>query len=191
MLQSDDYSIIRTLAMMLIVTREQIPIGAATVFLILLVLRSRIAISYKMLACSPTLRRSHISSRLNTHSFTHTTHLSCGETESRRQLPDRMATLFPSMASILFKIPLTNFFRNHLYLSIHAFVLLSCFLTTTTGRSHPDPNDGHHDIQPLTLGRLVLVAPHAVARVVPVRACSGVHASSTGCRRVGGGGWVG
>lgn len=42
--------------------------------------------------------------------------------------------------------------------------------------SNANPHDAHHNIHPLLLAALKLIAPHAIALVVPVRAASTVHA---------------
>lgn len=42
--------------------------------------------------------------------------------------------------------------------------------------SNTNPHNAHHNIHPLLLAALKLIAPHAIALVVPVRAASTVHA---------------
>jgi hypothetical protein len=48
---------------------------------------------------------------------------------------------------------------------------------------HANPHDTNHNVHPLALAALVLVAPHAVPLVVPVRARGAVHAPAAHLRR--------
>ena len=42
----------------------------------------------------------------------------------------------------------------------------------------PNPDDSYHHIEPFTLRPGILVAPHPVLFVIPVRPAGGVHAST-------------